>query len=80
LINGPGSRASSDSNDSEERTNHDRLKSIGGRAGLRPARADVQAFTAALLSDLTKKGRLESAPIVSLSKFVMDDRSTKTKD
>jgi hypothetical protein len=39
----------------------------------------LEGFTSASLSDLTKKGRLESAPIVSLSKFVMDNRSTKTK-
>ena len=31
------------------------------------------------LTDLTKKGRLDSAPILTLSKFVMENRGAKTK-
>ncbi len=36
-------------------------------------------FTSAALTGLTEKGRLDSEAIVSLSKFVMDNRGTKTK-
>lgn len=39
----------------------------------------LEGFTAGALSSLTEKGRLESAPIVRLSKFVMDNRSAKSK-
>ena len=36
-------------------------------------------FTSTALTGLTEKGRLDSEAIVSLSKFVMDNRGTKTK-
>jgi hypothetical protein len=39
----------------------------------------LEGFTAVSLSDLTKKGRLDSDAIVALSKFVMENRGTKTR-
>ena len=36
-------------------------------------------FTGTALSGLTEKGRLDSEAIVALSKFIMENRSTKTK-
>ncbi len=39
----------------------------------------LEGFTGAALTDLTKKGRLDSAPILTLSKFVMENRGAKTK-
>ncbi len=36
-------------------------------------------FTGASLAGLTAQGRLESEPIIALSKFVMDNRGAKTK-
>jgi hypothetical protein len=39
----------------------------------------LEGFTAVALTDLTKKGRLDSAPILTLSKFVMENRGAKTK-
>ncbi len=35
-------------------------------------------FTGATLEGLTEKGRLESEPIIALSKFIMENRSSKT--
>ncbi len=39
----------------------------------------LEGFTGTALSGLTEKGRLESEPILTLSKFVMDNRSARTK-
>ncbi len=36
-------------------------------------------FTSAVLTSLTEKGRVESEPIVTLSKFIMDNRGTKSQ-
>ena len=37
------------------------------------------SFTGTALSGLTEKGRLDSEPIIALSKFIMETRSAKTK-
>ena len=39
----------------------------------------LEGFTATSLTGLTKKGRLDSAPILTLSKFVMENRGAKSK-
>jgi hypothetical protein len=39
----------------------------------------LEGFTGAALTNLTKQGRLDSAPILTLSKFVMENRGAKTK-
>jgi hypothetical protein len=39
----------------------------------------LEGFTSVTLSSLTKKGRLDSEAILSLSKFVMESRGTKSK-
>jgi hypothetical protein len=39
----------------------------------------LEGFTGTALTGLTEKGRLESEPILTLSKFVMEDRSARAK-
>jgi hypothetical protein len=39
----------------------------------------LEGFTSTALTDLTKKGRLDSAAILTLSQFVMENRGAKTK-
>ena len=40
----------------------------------------LEGFTGAALTNLTKEGRLDSEPILTLSKFVMENRGAKTKN
>ena len=40
----------------------------------------LSRFTSAMLTSLTEKGRVDSEPIVTLSKFIMDNRGTKSKN